>query len=71
MTKVDKIHITHHCADCRDGEHENYSPEVDFVTVGDPTSNVYWLKSGWMCTDHQEMYLMDGYTVSPYGNNWR
>jgi hypothetical protein len=58
------------CADCRDGEHENYSPEVDFVIVGDPTSNEL-IKKAWMCTDHQEMYLMDGYTVSPYGNNWR
>ena len=55
------------CTDCRDAEHGNSSPKVDLVIVRDPDSlSRGWLKRGWMCTDHQEMYRSDGYLVKRY-----
>ena len=71
-----KNHGVPWCKDCRDGEHENYSPAVDFVIVREPDSRYDRLHPSrhgfrpyrpsvylWMCTDHQEMYLSDGYLV--------
>ena len=64
------------CKDCRDGEHENHTDEVDFVIVRESDSRYDRLHPSrhgfrpyrpsvylWMCTDHQEMYLSDGYLV--------
>lgn len=50
------------CADCRDGEHENYDEDVRLVTVRDPeTGNLE--KRAYLCAEHREMYAVDGFDV--------
>ncbi len=50
------------CADCRDGEHDNITDDVKIVTVKDPDTGKL-IKRSYMCSDHVEGYLMDGYLV--------
>jgi len=50
------------CADCRDGEHDNYDDDVRLVYVRDPDTNKL-VKRSYMCGEHVEMYLKDGYDV--------
>jgi hypothetical protein len=52
------------CADCRDGEHENYDDNVLLVTVRDPDKPGPWLKRANLCESHRVMYSDDGYEVS-------
>ena len=52
-----------HCADCRDGEHDNYDDDVRLVMVRDPDENNKLIKRSNMCDAHQNQYLDDGYTV--------
>ena len=50
------------CADCRDGEHDNYDDDVLMIIVRDlGTGEV--VKRSYMCESHREQYLMDGYDV--------
>jgi hypothetical protein len=51
------------CADCRDGEHENYDDYVRFVVVRDPDSKRGFFKRAYMCSQHRYMYESDGYKV--------
>ncbi len=51
------------CADCRDGEHDNYSETVYRVVMRDPDDGNKVVKRSYMCADHVEMYLQDGYSV--------
>ncbi len=54
----------HHCADCRDGEHENEDDDVRFVVVTDPDRPNRFVKRAWLCRTHREdIYEADGYTV--------
>ncbi len=53
-----------HCADCRDGEHENYDDDVELVIVRDPDKPSPWFKRAYMCGQHRGMYLEDGYELS-------
>lgn len=55
---------TKQCADCRDGEHENYDDDVVLVTVRDPYKPGRLVKRSYMCGDHRTMYLDDGYVLS-------
>lgn len=56
---------TKQCADCRDGEHENYDDDVVLVTVRDPDNPPGpWFKRSYMCGEHRTMYLGDGYELS-------
>jgi hypothetical protein len=50
------------CADCRDGEHENYDDDVKLVMVKEPDERQF-LKRAYMCNEHREMYVSDGYVV--------
>lgn len=52
------------CTDCRDGEHENYDDDIDFVIVRDPDAKGGgFVKKGYMCASHIEMYESDGFEV--------
>ena len=51
-----------HCADCRDGEHDNYQDDVVLVVVKDPDTGKL-VKRSYMCSDHIDQYLTDGYMV--------
>lgn len=51
------------CADCRDGEHENYDDLVKLTVVRDSDTNKL-VKRSYMCGEHREMYAQDGYTVT-------
>lgn len=53
---------TKQCADCRDGEHENYNDDVRLVRVTDPDTG-QMLKRAYLCGQHREMYTVDGYRV--------
>ncbi len=50
------------CADCRDGEHDNYDDNVELVYVRDPDTKKIVRRSN-MCSTHQSQYLDDGYEV--------
>ncbi len=50
------------CADCRDGEHENYDDNVVLVYVRDPETHKI-RKRAYICKAHQEMYADDGYMI--------
>jgi len=50
------------CADCRDGEHENYDEDVRLVVIKDPETKRL-VKRANMCGEHIEMYCVDGYQV--------
>lgn len=51
------------CADCRDGEHENYDENVRLVCVRDPDTKRV-VKRAYMCDNHRQMYRNDGYSVN-------
>lgn len=51
------------CADCRDGEHENYDDNIQLVIVRDPDQPRGFVKRAYMCKTHREQYLDDGYTL--------
>jgi hypothetical protein len=55
------------CADCRDGEHDNYDDNVKLVYVKDP-DNGKMVKRSYMCASHRDMYNDDGYIVKCIGN---
>ncbi len=50
------------CADCRDGEHDNYDDNVVLAVVRDPESRKI-VKRAYMCKTHQEVYEDDGYLI--------
>lgn len=50
------------CADCRNGEHDNYTDDVTLVFVRDLDTKKI-IKRANMCSQHIEMYLGDGYEV--------
>ena len=54
-----------YCADCRDGEHDNYDDDTIFVVVRDPNKEGRGkiIKRSYMCAHHREIYLDDGYEV--------
>lgn len=56
------MRIPRHCCDCRDGEHDNYDDRVELVIVRNLGTGVL-IKRGYLCGDHQTMYLDDGYSV--------
>lgn len=51
------------CVDCRDGEHDNYDDDVRVTIVREPGKGK-WVKRGYMCRLHREMYAEDGYDVT-------
>ena len=50
------------CADCRDGEHENYDEKIELVVVRDPETKRF-IKRAWLCKEHRDMYSNDGYEI--------
>ena len=50
------------CAECRDGEHENYDDKVRLVLVRDPVTKKFQ-KRAYLCDTHVEMYQDDGLEV--------
>lgn len=50
------------CADCRNGEHENYDDDVKLVMVRDPETGKL-AKRAYLCREHRQAYEDDGYTV--------
>jgi len=50
------------CFECRDGEHDNYDDNVELVTIKDPDTKKI-VKRGYLCGEHQTMYLDDGYEL--------
>jgi len=51
-----------HCADCRDGEHDNYDNDVRLIVVRDPDTGRLFKRS-YMCAEHRQMYTDDGYDL--------
>ncbi len=51
------------CCECRNGEHPNYDENIELVYVKDPDTSKL-VKRGWMCAEHRQAYLDDGYTVA-------
>lgn len=49
------------CAECRDGEHDNYDEKVILVTVRDTDGKLF--RRANMCESHREAYADDGYNV--------
>ncbi|KKL27015.1 hypothetical protein LCGC14_2389410 [marine sediment metagenome] len=68
IIRVNKEHVAifkengKQCADCRDGEHDNYDNNIELVYVRDPDTKKM-IKRSYMCENHQEMYLSDGYEI--------
>lgn len=65
------------CADCRDGEHDNYDDDVRLVVVHETSESpqktygpVYVpaakriVRRAYMCGAHREMYAEDGYLIT-------
>lgn len=50
------------CADCRNGEHDNYDDKVELVFVRDPDTKKI-VKRANLCMEHRIMYRDDGYEV--------
>lgn len=50
------------CADCRDGEHDNYDDDVRLVIVKDPDTNKIH-KRAYICHRHRYLYEQDGYVL--------
>ena len=50
------------CAECKDGEHENYDEKIELVVVRDPETKIF-VKRAWLCKEHREMYSSDGYEI--------
>ncbi len=50
------------CFECRNGEHDNYDDYVLFTVVRNLDDGR--AVRGWMCGEHREMNLNDGYTVT-------
>ena len=50
------------CADCRDGEHDNYDDNVRLTILRDSDRNRI-VKRSYMCDSHREMYAYDGYEL--------
>jgi len=50
------------CADCRDGEHENYDDDVKLTVIKDPNTQKL-VKRSYMCGEHRTMYFDDGYSI--------
>lgn len=50
------------CADCRNGEHDNYDDDVKLVVIRDPDTKKL-VKRAYECGEHREMYATDGYEL--------
>ena len=50
------------CADCRDGEHDDYTEDIQLTVVRDPDTNRL-IKRAYLCKEHRAMYLDDGYDI--------
>jgi hypothetical protein len=50
------------CAECRDGDHENYDDDVRLTTVRDPDSGRIALRA-YLCGEHRAARRDDGYGV--------
>jgi hypothetical protein len=50
------------CADCRNGEHDNYDDDVIITVVKDPDTGKL-VKRSYMCGCHRDMYASDGYAL--------
>lgn len=50
------------CAECRDGEHDNYDDDVHLTLVRDPDRNCLVLRA-YLCGEHRDMRRNDGYDV--------
>jgi len=50
------------CADCRNGEHDNYDDDVRLVYIQDIDTGKI-VKRANLCKEHREMYQSDGYKV--------
>jgi hypothetical protein len=55
--------ITKQCASCRDGEHDNYDEDIHLVYIRDPSTKKI-IKRAYLCGEHREAYLNDGYEVT-------
>ena len=57
MTK-EKAARVRQCEECRFGEHDNLSDDVQFVTVKDPDTGKV-LQRGYLCADHVRSLFTD------------
>lgn len=55
--------MSRRCADCRNGEHDNYDEDIDLVVITDPTSPSTPPRRAYICGLHHAMYIDDGYNV--------
>lgn len=56
------------CVECEAGDHDNYIDTGDYVVVTDPETKELIVK-GYVCSDHQEMHLNDGYVITIYNKD--
>lgn len=54
-----------HCAECRDGEHDNYDDDIRLSVVRDPDTGKR-VKQSNLCEHHREAYRQDGYDVTTH-----
>lgn len=59
---VDMSTTIRRCCDCRDGEHDNYNDDVVMTIIRDSDTKKF-VKRGYMCGEHRQMYFDDGYEV--------
>lgn len=50
------------CADCRNGEHDNFDDDIKLVYVRNPETKKI-IRRAYMCHSHRDMYADDGYEV--------
>jgi hypothetical protein len=53
---------TRQCADCRNGEHENYDDNIVLTIVRDPDTKKI-IRRAYMCSQHRILWNDDGYEV--------
>ncbi len=50
------------CAECRDGEHDDYDEDVKLVVIRDPADSSFH-KRAKLCGEHRQMYADDGFQI--------
>jgi hypothetical protein len=50
------------CCECRDGEHDNFTDDVRLYVVRDPEERRI-VKRGYLCSEHVQSKLLDGYEL--------
>ena len=58
--------MTTRCAECRDGEHENYDDDVRLCVLRDPETRKI-VKRAYLCSEHRVANDDDGFEIHEAG----